>query len=168
MAEIEETEDQAAAENRPASTRAQDRNTLKEMSPTRRVISLALGDAVVFLVFASLGQGSHGESLSIQSIIFIALPFALGWFLVSPFVGAFRSDVLTHQRLMTNRTIQAWFLSWPVAMALRWLLVDRVNNTPFSQFITFAFVALLIIMVILLVWRWPYALNNSIRQKEVR
>ena len=166
MAKIRETRNRANAAETPASRR--EPYTLKPMSPRRRVITLAIGDAIVFLVFASIGQNNHGESLSIPSIIFIAIPFALGWFLVSPFVGAFRADIVSNPRRMANRTIQAWFLSWPVAMALRWLLVDRTRNTSFTGFITFAFVVLVINVVILLLWRWPFAFNNSIREREKR
>lgn len=166
MSETRETRNRTNAEATPAAKR--DPYTFKAMSPRRRIITLAIGDAIVFLVFASIGQNSHGESLSIPSIIFIALPFALGWFLVAPFVGAFREDIVSNPRRMANRTIQAWFLSWPVAMALRWLLVDRTRNTSFISFITFAFVALVILIVILLLWRWPFAFNNSIREREKR
>jgi hypothetical protein len=166
MSETRETRNRTNAEATPAAKR--DPYTFKAMSPRRRIITLAIGDAIVFLVFASIGQNSHGESLSIPSIIFIALPFALGWFLVAPFVGAFREDIVSNPRRMANRTIQAWFLSWPVAMALRWLLVDRTRNTSLISFITFAFVALVILIIILLLWRWPFAFNNSIREREKR
>lgn len=164
MPKTRETKKQAIAGTGPVAKK--DPYKLKPMSPRRRVITLAIGDAFVFLVFASIGQNSHGEPLSVPNIIFIALPFALGWFLVAPFVGAYRADIAANSRRMTNRTIQAWFLSWPVAMALRWLLVDRTRNTSFTSFITFAFVALVINVVILLLWRWPFAFNNSIRERE--
>ena len=166
MSETRETRNRTNTEATTSSKRGA--YTYKPMSSRRRVITLAIGDAFVFLVFASIGQNSHGESLSIPSIIFIALPFALGWFLVAPFVGAFREDIVSNPRRMTNRTIQAWFLSWPVAMVLRWLLVDRTRNTSLISFITFAFVALVIIIVILLLWRWPFAFNNSVRERERR
>jgi hypothetical protein len=163
MSETRETRDRT---NTDATASKRDAYTYRPMSSRRRVITLAIGDAVVFLVFASIGQNSHGESLSIPSIIFVALPFALGWFLVAPFAGAFRDDIVSNPRRMANRTIQAWFLSWPLAMALRWLLVDRTSNTSLISFLTFAFVALVIIIVILLLWRWPFAFNNSIRERE--
>ncbi len=157
---------QADSQTTPAPKR--DPYKSKPMSPRRRVITLAIGDAFVFLVFASIGQNSHGEPLSIPSIVFVALPFALGWFLVAPFVGAFRGDIVANPRRMANRTIKAWFLSWPVAMAFRWLLVDRTRNTTPASFLTFAIVALTINVVILLLWRWPFTLNNSIRERENR
>ena len=166
MPKTRETRNRATAEEKSVSKR--DPYIPKPMSPRRRVITLAIGDAIVFLVFASIGQNSHGESLSISSIIFIATPFALGWFLVSPFAGAFRDDIVSNPRRMANRTIRAWFLSWPVAMALRWLLVDRTHNTSLPSFLTFAFVVLLINTVILLLWRWPFAFNNSLRERERR
>lgn len=164
MPKTRETKQPATAGAGPVAKK--DPYKLKPMSPRRRVITLAIGDAFVFLVFASIGQNTHGEPLSVPNIIFIALPFALGWFLVAPFVGAYRGDIASNSRRMTNRTIRAWFLSWPVAMALRWLLVDRARNTSFAGFITFAFVALVINVVILLLWRWPFAFNNSIRERE--
>jgi len=164
MAKIRETKNRTGTE--AASASKKDLYRLKPMSPRRRVITLVIGDAIVFLVFASIGQNSHGEPLSVPSIIFVALPFALGWFLVAPFVGAFRGDIVSEPRRMTNRTIQAWFLSWPVAMALRWLLVDRTHNTSLISFLTFALVVLLVNTVILLLWRWPFAFNNRIRERE--
>jgi hypothetical protein len=164
MSETRETQNPTGAKVTPAAKSKL--HTLKPMSPRRRVITLVIGDAFVFLVFASIGQNSHGEPLSVSSIIFVALPFAIGWFLVAPFVGAFRGDIVSDPRRMTNRTIQAWFLSWPVAMALRWLLVDRTHNTSLISFLTFAFVVLLVNTVILLLWRWPFAFNNRIRERE--
>ncbi|HLH62582.1 MAG TPA: DUF3054 domain-containing protein [Ktedonobacteraceae bacterium] len=164
MPKIRETKNQINTGGAPVAQK--NPYELKPMSPRRRVITLVIGDIFVFLVFASIGQNSHGEALSIPGIISVALPFALGWFLVAPFVGAFRGDIVSNPRRMANRTIQAWFLSWPVAMLLRWLIVDRTRNTSLTGFITFAFVVLTVNIVLLLLWRWPFAFNNSIRERE--
>ena len=136
----------------------------KEMPYKQAVIILVIGDLLCFLIFAALGRDTHGETsgfAAIPQIIKTALPFAAGWFLVSPFVGAFRHKILAQPRAMVMRTVLAWLLSWPVAMILRGIFVDH-GIPPFS----FAFVVLLFNTVLLLVWRWPFALNNSMRKGQ--
>ncbi len=34
----------------------------KEQSPFARIATLAVGDAIVFLIFAAIGRNSHGEA----------------------------------------------------------------------------------------------------------
>jgi DUF3054 family protein len=136
----------------------------KEMPYKQAATILVIGDLLCFLIFAALGRDTHGETsgfAAIPQIIKTALPFAAGWFLVSPFVGAFRHKILAQPRAMVLRTVLAWLLSWPVAMILRGIFVDH-GIPPFS----FAFVVLLFNTVLLLVWRWPFALNNSMRKGQ--
>lgn len=135
------------------------------MSSNRaRIISLVIGDTFCFLVFAAIGRGSHGEATglgAIPQVVQTALPFLTGWFLVAPFVGAFRCDVAANPRKMLSRTLLAWLLAWPVAMALRGLFVDHAVPQLSFALITLAFNTLF-----LLLWRWPYALNNSIKGRR--
>lgn len=139
----------------------------KEMSPRGRVISLVVGDIFCFLIFASLGTSQHGEGVNVLYSIWVALPFLAAWFLVSPFVGAFRADIATKPTKMIIRTALSWLATWPVAMLFRWLLIDRVKvpPTPINSFLSFAFVALAFNLGLLLLWRWPFALNNDLRKR---
>ncbi len=133
-------------------------------SNTRRIINLALGDILVFLIFALIGRQSHNEPIgpsAILQIILTALPFALGWFIVSPFVGAFRRGLETQPRAMAIRTSLSWLLAWPVGLFLRWLFSGFTDFPP----LTFALITLFFNLVVLLVWRWPYALTNSMRRR---
>lgn len=135
----------------------------KEIPYNQAVIMLVIGDLICFLIFAALGRNTHGEAsgfAAIPQIILTALPFAVGWFLVSPFVGAFRHKILAQPRAMVLRTVLAWLLSWPIALLLRGIFVDH-GIPPLS----FAIVVLLFNTVLLLVWRWPFALNNSMRKR---
>ncbi len=128
---------------------------------------LIFGDIVVFLAFAAIGRGTHNEPTglsAIPEILLVAAPFAIGWFIVAPFVGAYRSDITSDPGAMAKRTILSWALSWPVALALRWLFVDRSRGTSASAFFTFALVTFLFVLVIMLIWRWPFALNQSMKQ----
>jgi hypothetical protein len=135
----------------------------KELRYTQAVIMLIIGDLLCFLIFAALGRNTHGESSGFTAILQIfqtALPFAAGWFLVSPFAGAFRHKILAQPRAMVMRTALAWLLAWPIAMLLRGFFVDH-GVPPLS----FAIVVLLVNMLLLLIWRWPFALNNSLRKR---
>lgn len=135
---------------------------LSEMSDRRRIITLALGDVLVFVIFATFGMNSHSELnlAAVPQIAVVAAPFALGWFLVAPFFGAFRRDAVNQPRTMMLRTVGAWIIACPLGLALRWLLV---GHAPPAAFVLVAFTFNL---VILLVWRWPFAINNSLRSRE--
>jgi hypothetical protein len=135
-----------------------------EMSNTRRIATLVIGDALAFLIFAAIGRGSHGEATGLAAIPQIALtaaPFAAAWFIVAPFAGAYRRELTAQPRKMAIRTILAWVLSWPVAMALRGIFVDHAVPP-----ISFALITLIFNTFILLIWRWPFALNNSIKKSS--
>ena len=137
----------------------------KEIPYNQAVIMLVIGDLICFLIFAALGRNTHGEAsgfAAIPQIILTALPFVAGWFLVSPLVGAFRHKILSQPRAMVIRTALAWLLSWPVAMLLRGIFYDH-GIPPLS----FAIIVLLFNTALLLVWRWPFALNNSMRKRRV-
>ena len=136
----------------------------KEIPYKRAVILLVIGDLLCFLIFVALGLSSHKEAsgfAAIPQIVITALPFAAGWFLVSPFVGAFRHKIMAQPRAMAIRTALAWLLAWPVAMLLRGIFVDHAVP-PLS----FAIIVLLFNLLLLLVWRWPFALNNSLRKRR--
>ena len=135
-----------------------------EMSNTRRIATLVVGDALTFLIFAAIGRSSHGEATGLAAIPQIALtaaPFAAAWFIVAPFAGAYRRELTAQPRKMAIRTILAWVLSWPVAMALRGIFVDHAVPP-----ISFALITLIFNTFILLLWRWPFALNNSIKKNS--
>ncbi|HEY6407154.1 MAG TPA: DUF3054 domain-containing protein [Ktedonobacteraceae bacterium] len=132
-------------------------------SAYRRIAVLVSGDALAFLAFAAIGRGSHGEETglaAIPQVILTALPFAIAWFIVAPFVGVYRGELMDNPRKMAARTLSGWALSWPVAMALRGIFVDHAVP-PW----TFALIALVVNAVLLLIWRWPYALNNSLKRR---
>ncbi len=127
-------------------------------SPVRRILLLVLGDAIVFLVFAAVGRRSHGEAAGVNALLQIAwtaAPFAAGWFLVAPFVGAYRRlHARTPRRAaqeMAQRTALSWVAAWPVGLLFRGLIERGVP--PFS----FMIVTLISNMVFLLLWRLPFA-----------
>lgn len=138
----------------------------KEMSNTQRIVRLTIGDVLVFLVFAMVGRNSHNETSGLNAlpqIALTALPFALGWFIVSPFMGAFKRDLVGQPRKMAIRTSLAWLASWPVAMLLRIISEGIGGNGWYIPKWTFFLVTLVSNLVFLLVWRWPFALSTKKR-----
>lgn len=137
-----------------ASTAPAKRPAAKRLSP--RIIVLVLGDALAFLVFAAIGRGSHGEATGLGAlgeVAWTAVPFALGWFLVAPLVGAFRRSATEPPAQMLKRTEVAWVASWPVTLLLRWAL-SADHQVPVS----FAVVILIANAILLGGWRTVFAL----------
>lgn len=118
-----------------------------------RLAALIAGDAASFTVFAAVGLRSHHEAASLATIVGTAIPFAAGWFLVAPFLGAFRRSVTTGVQAMLKRTEIAWLTVWPVAALLRWAFGPD-HKLPIS----FAIVILIANAVFLGVWRSIFAL----------
>src|SRR5690242_18593118 len=108
-------------------TKKDNKDNTAEGKPSKPGISLTgklvFGDVVAFLAFAAIGRGTHNEPIglaAIPEIILTAAPFALGWFIIAPFAGAYRPDIVREPAAMAKRTALAWAFSWPVALALRW------------------------------------------------
>ena len=141
-------------------------DTLTTPTPVRagasrwRNVLLVAGDALSFLVFAGVGRNTHGEASGLGAlgqVALTALPFALGWVLVSPWVGAYRRAATDGVRRMLTRTELAWLASYPVALILRFTLA-RDPSMTITQGITFAIVILLANALFLGVWRTAFAL----------
>ena len=134
------------------------------LSPLRgvpwRAAALVVGDTVAFLLFAAVGRRTHDEASGIAAIGQIAttaLPFALGWFAVSPLLGAFRRRLTQGPWRMLARTELSWLVAWPVTLLLRWAIAPD-HNVPVS----FALVILLANALFLGLWRTGFALVEAL------
>jgi hypothetical protein len=120
----------------------------------RRTAALAAGDALAFMLFAAIGRASHGEASGLDAVLQVAetaAPFAIGWFAVAPFVGAYRAEVAARPRAMLVRSALAWLIAWPIGLLLRALI--RSSSIP----ATFAIITLVTVLIILLGWRGVFA-----------
>jgi hypothetical protein len=122
------------------------------LSNIRRTALLVIGDAIVFLVFAFIGTKSHKEAVDPIKVITTAAPFALGWFIVAPFVGAFSRKKTTEVRKIALYTILAWLPSLVLGMIFRGITVDHKIPPP-----SFMIVTLISNTIFLLLWRVPFA-----------
>jgi hypothetical protein len=120
-----------------------------------RTVALVVGDAISFLVFAGAGRTQHGETSGLGAlgqVALTALPFALGWFLVSPWVGAYRRQLTDSVRRMLTRTELAWLASYPVALILR-IVIAPDHQMPW----TFALIILIANAIFLGLWRLAFS-----------
>ncbi len=127
-----------------------------------RIVALVVGDALSFLVFSALGRGTHHETTGFAAftdVVLTAAPFALGWFLVAPFAGAYRRAKTAALTDMLGRTGLAWLASWPVALVLRWVFTSRFP--PLS----FALVALVANTLFLAIWRGAFVVVAGLWQR---
>jgi hypothetical protein len=138
----------------------------KDSKSIGRIILLVIGDAIVFLIFAAVGRRSHGEAASISSFLQVvgtAAPFALGWFIISPIVGAYRRRQTTGVRKMAQWTALSWLAAWPVALLFRGIAVDRAVP-PW----TFMLISLISNMLFLEVWRVLFAWLGSLKSTATK
>ena len=121
-----------------------------------RIAALVVGDLIAFVVFAALGRDTHHEATGFGALgqtLWTALPFALGWFLVAPWLGAFKRAGAERPLQMLQRAEIAWLASWPVALLLRWAFTPDHHIPPRD----FAIVTLLANAIILGLWRTAFA-----------
>ena len=120
----------------------------------RRVGVLVAGDIIAFHIITAIGLVSHGElnNLSaLPTVVEVAAPFALGWFVIAPFVGAFKSEVAGQPRRMLARTALAWLIALPIGLLL-WSLIRQKQILP-----AFAIVTFITNLIALAGWRGTYA-----------
>lgn len=121
---------------------------------------LIAGDLISFTIFAIIGRRSHSEPADVLAwyeVLKTAAPFMAGWFLVAPWLGAFRAaDYLrgaTHGiGTVARRTALAWLVAAPLALLLRALLLQR--GIPW----TFALITFTTNLIFLTGWRSLFAL----------
>ncbi len=131
-----------------------------EARTQRMRLLLVGGDIVSFIVFAIIGRSSHGEAAGLAAMVEVlktAAPFLLGWFLVAPWLKAYRPPEGQTGAFLRS-TALAWLVAWPLALLLRALFLQR--GIPVS----FALVTLISNLVLLLGWRGVFAwLTNRAR-----
>ena len=128
----------------------------------RRIAILVAGDLVAFNVVTAIGLLSHGELTGFEAlgqVIIVAAPFAIGWFLIAPFAGVFRSDIAGQPRRILPRAALAWLIALPIGLLL-WSLIRQKPIQP-----AFAVVTFITNLIVLLGWRgvfaWLAARNRS-------
>ncbi|NJL05703.1 MAG: DUF3054 domain-containing protein [Chloroflexaceae bacterium] len=129
-------------------------------SATRLTYALLIGgDLLAFTLFAIIGRRSHSEAAGLMAwfeVLKTAAPFMLGWFLVAPWLGAFRArdyqaGADPSVAGVAQRTALAWLVAAPLALLLRAILLQR--GIPFS----FALITFITNLTFLVAWRSLFA-----------
>lgn len=124
----------------------------------RRIATLATGDLVAFNIVTAIGLLSHGELTGLNAlgqVAIIAAPFAISWFLIAPFAGAFRADIAGQPRRILPRAALAWLIALPIGLLL-WSLIRQKPIQP-----AFAVVTFITNLIVLLGWRGVFALLTA-------
>jgi len=121
---------------------------------TRGIATLVAGDLVALNVVTTIGLLSHGELTGLDTlgqVVIVAAPFAIGWFLIAPFAGAFRADIASQARRILPRAALAWLIALPIGLLL-WSLIRQKQVQP-----AFAVVTFITNLIVLLGWRGAFA-----------
>ncbi len=123
-------------------------------STSPRPVHAAIGDAVVFALFPLLGSANHDTSLSADTFLRTALPFALAWAIVGLATGAYATRTLRSPARTLALIPGAWLVAGIAAVPIRVVAFDR----PFSP--SFAIVAVGLTGAMLVGWRLLLALAS--------
>jgi hypothetical protein len=118
------------------------------------LVLLAAGDTLIFVFFAVQGRATHDLPLGTSPVITIlqvAAPFAVPWFLVAALLGAFRTGIVARPKRMLLTTAVAWIIAGSIGLAARWLILGR------APIVAFAAAALGINGALLLAWRGAFS-----------
>ncbi len=109
--------------------------------PFTHLVILAGGDLLVILSFVWIGRSSHALSLTdVLGGLWVALPFIISWFLVTPWFGLFSGQVCRVWRKVTPRLLIAWAIAGPLGLILRALFLGR--PIPGGILLPFALIAI--------------------------
>ncbi|MFB6124910.1 MAG: DUF3054 domain-containing protein [Halanaeroarchaeum sp.] len=88
------------------------RRTLRRYAP---------GDLFVIAVFVAIGELAHGSNPLAVLVAFAqtAVTFGVGWVVVAPLVGAYRSETLSDRWLAIGFPVLAWVGADAIAQLLR-------------------------------------------------
>ncbi|HEX5370207.1 MAG TPA: DUF3054 domain-containing protein [Dehalococcoidia bacterium] len=118
-----------------------------------REAGLVAGDLLCFLIFALLGLRSHEEGITASGIVRAAVPFQVGWLILSWSLGLHKRRTSDARRVM-----RTWVPAWAVGLIIRTVFFDH-SFAP-----TFGVVSLLFNACLLLIWRClvaPFALGRQ-------
>ncbi|WP_066515329.1 DUF3054 domain-containing protein [Curtobacterium ammoniigenes] len=110
-------------------------------------ILAAVIDAVLIVLFALIGRGSHGEQLSVGGLWETSWPFLVGWA-----IGYITTGAWARPLRIWPTAVVIWILTVCLGMALRvWNHqgIDHGNPLPIS----FLIVASIVLAVFLIGWR---------------
>jgi hypothetical protein len=113
---------------------------------------LVLGDIIALAIVTIIGFATHGETgLSfIPRMTTTFFPLLVAWFLISPWLGLFNSEVVSNLKLFW-RPVLAMLLAAPLAVILRAAMLNAAALPLFTLILG------LTSALGMLIWRTVYA-----------
>ncbi len=111
---------------------------------------LVLGDAAVFAYFTLEGLATHSVTPglpSLSTVLAVAAPVAVPWFVMAWLVGVYRADVRGRLGPALARTALAWLTGGPIGLLARAMLLHEAIIV-----VVFALVTLGLNLALLLLW----------------
>jgi hypothetical protein len=99
-------------------------------------ITLAFGDALVFIFFAVEGRATHDMPLGpspVITVLAVAAPFAVPWFILAGLLGLFRAETIAHLGRTLFWTTIAWPSAGSVGLVTRAMLLQRPLLPAFAE-----------------------------------
>jgi Protein of unknown function (DUF3054) len=125
--------------------------------PARRMVVLAIGDALVLLLFAVIGLLSHHRGVGGHGLARDALPVLAGWFTAATLFGTYHRD--------TRRAfLGAWAVGVTGGVLVRGVVLHR--HVFSGKELTFLAVTLGVTLALLLAWRALFALARRRGQER--
>ncbi|WP_254543928.1 DUF3054 domain-containing protein [Halomarina pelagica] len=122
------------------------------IDPSLATLGLAVGDLLLVGAFVVLGEVSHFDAAFVLAnpgyVLGTYLPFALGWLVVAPLVGAYGRAARSTARSAAVYAAGSWFGAVVVGQALR---ATALFHGEFAA--TFFLVSLGVGLALLLPWR---------------
>jgi uncharacterized membrane protein YeaQ/YmgE (transglycosylase-associated protein family) len=125
---------------------------------TRAQIILALGDTLIFVFFAVEGRATHDLPLGsspVLTVLSVAAPFAIPWFIMAALLGIYRSETIAHPARMLSWTVITWLSGGCIGLIARAMILQRAVIPVFAE------VTLGINGALLLGWRLIFSLVST-------
>lgn len=116
-----------------------------------------VGDILLILLFALLGQGEHRTFSGVAGVFITAWPFLAGWLAVGVAAGLYQAKHYRSYSAMLKRTLIVWVLGIPFGMLLRILFQHTEFKPPFLV------VAMIVNFIFLFGWRFLFVSINKRR-----
>lgn len=131
------------------------RRRVDPVGPTGLV---ALGDVLLIALFVGIGEVTHGAPPWEQPMRMVGtlIPFLIGWAITAFVGGLYTHDAWDFPIRAVSWTIPAWVTAVLIAMALRATPLFHGNAA-----VTFAVVAMLVGLVLLVPWRVAMSVLSS-------
>jgi hypothetical protein len=107
-------------------------DTAISKGPLDRPLLAAL-DLMAIILFSSVGKASHSSDGSIDplAVLWVALPFLISWFTITPFLGLYGDDATKSKTVAAIKAAKGWIIAVPIGCVLRGILKGYIPPVPF-------------------------------------